>query len=715
MESGLKKRNYVFIVFSTGIAVISLFLALQLTPWLYAINTRVRLYLDAPVETKINICWDKLQSECVPLIPYSEINNRVALPNEVVDVWLGELPPRPVYFISLQFKSGVDKARFHELELDSTHIFLQGYGKRQGAGVNNIHLSMGEFEFVRIVPQTGDLNYFESKNNGLLIHNEGIVSGPANYSKNWMTTIFIWALLFSIYLWVAVPVSLLPRMIQNLGSADLYSPTQKYHWLIYFGCVVAGIIMVLLVVNSGVIFHQYDPRDYLLLATGAGWFNVARLPGYPLFLRLALLISGYSLDGVALLQAAVLALSVMFCLWTLRKWISPYVAFPFVLFSLFSPAQINFARWILRESLFASLVLLGVTAAIAHFTSRKPYSDRWLVFFSIICGAAFLVRENGVILPFALMPVLVVETFRRLYSSGAIVERVRSIPSLLVHYLLPVVVIGTIYAVFSTFNYFHYGHFQMEEQQTSHGFLSSAMSPANFDARALLKPWFSIDEEAKDYLGWSLYSSYILSRDQHPGLDQTYTAFYPPINKQMVERGVPVNQFNVFHQASLLNEIGKNVSALVPKRAALAGFLRQYIYILYPDDQRYPFIEIDTSKMLVFLDVLPVHVKVNLEEKSIGVYNILSNYYHIIEYYNWYDTLFILALLFSFYILKYENPVFLAPVAVFLANCALVLYSHMVAARVFVNIDVLLVLQIALGLSLWLYRNFNTKIQEVKP
>ena len=585
MEIGLKKRNYVLIVFSAGIAAISLYLAFQLTPWLYAINTRVRLYLDAPVETKINICWDKLQSECLPLVPYSEINNRVVLPNEAVDVWLGELPPRPVYFISLQFESDVNKARFYELELDSTHIFLQGYGKRQGAGVNNMHLSMDEFKLVRIVQQIGDLNYFESKNNGFLVHNKGIVSGPANDSGDGMTTLLIWALLFSIYLWIAVPASLLPCAIQNLSPADHFPAPPKYHWSIYIGCVVAGIIMVLLVANSGVIFHQYDPRDYLLLATGGGWFNIARLPGYPLFLRLALSLSGYSLDGVMVLQAMVFVLSVMFCLWILRKWISPYVALPFVLFSLFSPAQINFARWILRESLFASFVLLGVTTAVAHFTSRKPYSDRWLVFFAIICGAAFLVRENGVILPFALLPVLAVETLKRLYSPGAIVERVRSISWLLVKYLLPIGAIGTIYTVFSTFNYLHYGYFQMEEQQTSHGFLSSAMSPANFDARALLKPWSSINEEAKDYLGWPLYSSYILSRDQNPGLDQTYTAFYPPINTQMVERSVPANQFNVFHQASILNEIGKNVSALVPKRAALSGFLRQYIYILYPDDQ----------------------------------------------------------------------------------------------------------------------------------
>lgn len=709
MVIGLKKRNYIFIAFSLGIALIALLVAFQLTPWFYAINTRVRLYLDAPSETKINICWDKSQSECLPLVPYSKMNNRVAQTGEVANIWLSELPPRPVYFISLQFKSGVDKAEFHELELDSTNIFLQGYGKGQGAGVNNMHLSMDEFELIGVAPLTGDLGYFESKNNGVLIRNKEITSGPVDKG---MTTLFIWALLFSIYLWIVVPAFLLRRAVQNLGSADRLPPLPKYSWQIYFGCVIAGIVMVLLVVNSGVLIDPYDPMNYLSLATGGGWFNVSRLPGYPLFLGFSLLLSSNSLDGVILLQAVVLVLSVLFCLWTLRKWISPYVALPFVLFSLFSPAQVYFARFIIRESLFASLVLLGVTTVVAHFTSRKPYSDRWLIFFSIICGMAFLVRENGIILPFALLPVLAIEIIKRLFSSGTIIERIRSVMLLLPLYLLPAAAIATVYMGFSAYNYLHYGHFQMEEQQTSHGFLSRAMSPANFDARGLLKPMSSMGAEAKEYLGWSLYSSYILSRDQNPSLDQTYVAFYPSIATQMVERSVPISQPPVFHQANLLNEAGKNVDALVPWRAILSGILRQYIRVLYPDNQKdniYPLEKITTPDSIMYLNTLPVRVKMNFEEKIIGANNLLAGYYRVTERYEWYEMLFVLALLSSIYILKYEDPMFLAPMAVYLANSALVLYSRMVAARVFVNIDILLVLQVALGLSLWLSRNFSIK------
>jgi hypothetical protein len=709
----MKNNAKALIVIGIMVAILAFIFAIRITPWFYAINTRVRLYLDAPAETRINICWNKKKSECLPLVPYSSINNRAAQMGEEADVWLSELPPRPVYFISLQFKSGVDKAKFNLLELDSSNIFLQGYGKGNGAGVNNIQLLMDDFEFIRIASLPGDLSFFESKDNSFLVHDKEIASGPVDKSGSWVTTLFIWVLLFSTYLWIALPVSLLPDAINNHGSANHLISSPKYSWLVYLGCIAAGIFMILLVKYSGVLVYQYDPLSYLLLATGEGWFNVSRLPGYPLFLGFALLISGNSLDGVILLQVVIFVLSVLFCLWILRKWISPYVAVPFVTFALFSPVQVTFARWILRESLFASLVVLGVTAVIAHFTSRKPYSDRWLIFFTVICGVAFLIRENGIILPFALLPVLAILIIKRLFSSGTIVARIRSVLLLLLLYLLPVAAIATVYIGFSAYNYQHFGYFQLEEQQTSHGFLSKAMSPANFDARGLLKPVSAMDADVKEYLGRPLYSSYILSRDQSPGNDQTYSAFYPYMNAKMNELGLPASQFTAFHQASLLNAIGKNVYVLIPRRAILAGSLRQYISLLNPQ-QSYALDEVDISNAPVLLKELPVDVTIDVEDNSVGVNNILAGYYQITQSYKWYDILFVLALFFSFYILKYEDPVFLAPMAVYLANCALVLYSRMVAARVFVNIDVLLVLQVALGLSLWLYRNFNIKTQELK-
>ncbi len=711
----MKKKVWIFIAVGILVAIVSFILAIQLTPWFYAINTRVRFYLDAPAAAKINICWDKKQIECLPLVPYLSKDNRAAQNNEVADMWLSELPPRPVYSISLQFKSGVEKAKFRMLELDSSAVFLQGFGKENGAGVNKLQLSIGEFKPNRVAPLAiDDLSSFASEKNGLLVGNKEIKSGPVSAAWDGLTTFFIWILLFSSYILIAIPVFLLPNAIRNLGSANQLIPLGKYSWKLYLGCVAVGVAMVALVVNSGVLLHQYDPMAYISLASGGGWFNATRLPGYPFFLAFSFLLFGYSVDGIIALQAVLLVASVLFCVWTLRKWISPYIVLLFVIFCLFSPAQINFARWILRESLFASLVMLGVTAVIAHFTSRKPFSNWWLIFFTAICGLAFLVRENGVILPFALLPVLAMDVIKRLISSGTIAERLRSVLVFLPRYFLPVAAIVMVYGGFAAYNYFHYGYFQMEEQQTSHGALSRAMSPANFDARGLLKPMSPIGEEAGSYLGWPLYSAYILSRDQYPGLDQTYKAFYPSIQHTgMIKRQVPGDKFTYLHQASLLNQIGKNVVALISWRAVLSGVLRQYVFVLYPK-LNFPLKEIDVSNAPVFMKVLPVHVTINLEKKSIETQNIIDGYYKITYTYQWYIALFVLALLASFYILKHHDAVFLAPMAVYVANCALVLYSGMVASRVFIHIDVLLVLQVALGISLWLYRNSRVMIQNTK-
>ena len=710
----MKKKIWAFIIIGIAAAVVAFILALQLTPWFYAINVRVRFYLDAPANTKINICWDKDRSECLPLVPYSSKDNRITQNDEVADLWLSNLPPRPVYFISLQFPSGVKDANFHTLELDSSSVYLIGYGIKNGAGVKNLRLSINEFKPNGIVlPPTNASENFESKNHGFLIGEKEIKSGPVTNGWDWLTTLLIWMLLFSIYLWVAIPVSMLPDAIRNLGSSHRLTHWPKYSWKIYLACITAGLLMVLLVINAGVLINQYDPMAYLSLVTNGRWFDGTRLPGYPLFLGLSLFLSGYHLDGAILFQAILLVSSVMFSAWTLRKWLSPYVAFAFVVFCLFSPAQINFARWILRESLFASLVILGITAVIAHFTGSKPSSSRWLLFFTIICGVAFLVRENGLLLPFALLPVLAIETIKRLSSSGTIVERLRLVLVFLPRYLLPVIATVTVYVFFSAYNYQHFGYFQVEEQQTSHAFLFRAMAPANFDTRGLLKPMSSVSKETATYIGWPLYSSYIVSADRNPNLAQVYASLYPSINAQMAERGV-ADQFNFFDKVTLLNQIGRNVDSLIPKRAVFAGFLRQYIYVLHPYDLRFPLENGFRSDPSVYLKKLPVDITISQEEKPTQVQNILKGYFQVTGMYPWYILLFVFALLSSFYILKYQDVVFLAPMTVYAANCAFILYSHMVAFRVFVNIDVLLVLQVALGLSLWLSRNSNANAQAVK-
>ena len=568
-----KKGLYIFLTFSLAIGLGIFLLAWKLAPWYYAINTPVSVYLDAPADTNINICWDKAQSQCLPLVPYSTTKNKLAASGEIANLWISELPPRPAYVLSLIFKSSLKKVIFHELVLDSSKTLLFGYVRE--VGIINLHFSGDEFVSNRMSSTLVDgLYYLDGGKGGRLTLGREIYPGPSNVSKDELTTrTIVWVLLFSVFLLVAIYLYLLPRTMLNLSSAMKMVQIPKYsRWtFIFFGS--AMIAMLLLVVNSGALFTEYDPLNYLQLALSGRWFSDTRLPGYPFFLSLALWVSGYHLNGVILLQAIILASSVMFCVWTLKRWIPQFAAIIFVILCLFSPAQIHWARWILRESLFTSLVLLAVTATIAHFTSRKPVSNIWLFVFSIICGLAFLVRENGIILPIVLLPVLVPQMIKLLLSSGTIWERARSALLLAARYAVPVAFVGIIYIGFSTYNYLHYGYFQIGIHQTSHSFLAKAIYPGNSDARGLLNPGYAVDRESKPYLGLPLYKSFILARYQTPGLDPVYMSLYPYVSKHLSEGGEPRN---TFHLASMLNKIGSGMNSLVPWQADLAGILRQY-------------------------------------------------------------------------------------------------------------------------------------------
>ena len=161
----MKKRIYIFIAVGIGACLVSFYLAQRLAPWLYVIDTSVRLKLDATADTKINICWDKSHSECLPLVPYSSSAKQLAQKNEMADMWLSDLPPRTEYYIALQFESGVNQATFHVLELDSSNIYMMGYGREVGAGVNKLQIDFGDFESNGITQLKGNPDYFKSNNN----------------------------------------------------------------------------------------------------------------------------------------------------------------------------------------------------------------------------------------------------------------------------------------------------------------------------------------------------------------------------------------------------------------------------------------------------------------------------------------------------------------------------------------------------------------------
>ena len=381
----------------------------------------------------------------------------------------------------------------------------------------------------------------------------------------------------------------------------------------------------------------------------------------------------------------------------------PVAAILFVFLCLLSPAQINWARWILRESLFASLVLVGVTVLIAHFTSRKPYAEIWLVLYAIICAVAFLVRENGILLPVAMAPVLVAEAIRRFISPMKIWERLRSVFLLFARYSIPLLALAIVYIGFGTYNYQHYGYFQIEATQKSHHYLARTFFSSNFDPRSLLYSSPSMNEEVKAYLGWPLYSSFILTTYQRPGSDPIHASIYPSVIQREMNLGLT---FNVFRSASILDEIGKSANGLVPWRANFAGILRHYGALVFSTNGSYPLAPDDPTMLTNKQKWLNgVSKPIKFEAKLVDPDGIVIGYYNITQGYQWYGLLVILALLSSLYILRYDDPIFLAPIAIFIANCFLLVFTRFVTYRYVLSLDILLILQIALGLSFWIYRH----------
>lgn len=771
-----RRPFYAFVAVSIAVAGIAWLLASKVSPWLYATNVHVRLHMQAPAETKISVCWDKSQSQCLPLVPYLSAEKRIAEDGEIADLWLSELPPRPAYTVSLIFKSKSNKAKgiFHDLELYSWPGILWGW--LPGAGVQNTKLGADQFKAKDVTYTIQDgLYYFESGTGSHLTATREIKPGPSGPSDG-MATRLIWSLLISMYLLFAIPLFMMPFAVENLGSARRDAPLAHYPWWAYTLCGVAILFMLLLTINSPVMFDASDQMVYVHVAIRRAWFfYTARPPGYYMFVALAFWLFGYNLNGVVLWQVVILILSATTCIWSLRRWLHPFVAVLVIFGILFSPAQVHWALSIMRESVFASLVLLGATAVIALFTTpdkvlisipdkvlriwlvvslqspltgfrprgvvltqrtqieriprkndafrlfrgirvkgfRLCKSHIWLAVFSIICGLALFVRENGILLPVLLLPVLLPEAVKRLRSPDAIWKRIQSVLSLFVRYAAPVLSVGIVYFGLSFYNYVNYGYFQFTLHVTSHHFFWQAIATSNIDPRGLLKPNPFMNGEAKTYLGDRLYHSFVRAQQETPGADPIYVSLFPAINQMTSEKGQPVNWF---HSASIIDDIGSNVNTLASRKANIIGLVRQYreFIISNPSDTGgYPLLLDDPAGLAYKRQLLSQMEKhIAYEGRPTRPDGIINGYYNLASDYEWYRPLFLLAIICSLYILRYHDPVFLAPMTFFIANALLMIMLRTEQSRYIQSMDILLILQVALGLSRWIYRRASVVLEK---
>jgi len=196
-----QRRFHILGIVSLVAAGVALLLAVKVAPWLYAMNVHVRLHLQAPAETKINVCWDKARTQCLPLVPYLSTEKRIADPGEVADLWLSELPPRPVYSISLVLESNLAGGVFQDLELDCTNFLFWGW--LPGVGFPNTRIGIDKLHARDITLTPRDAVYYvNGDSGGRLIAVREIHSGSAAGSGEQTTILMLWGLLFSVYLFI---------------------------------------------------------------------------------------------------------------------------------------------------------------------------------------------------------------------------------------------------------------------------------------------------------------------------------------------------------------------------------------------------------------------------------------------------------------------------------------------------------------------------------
>jgi hypothetical protein len=151
---------------------------------------------------------------------------------------------------------------------------------------------------------------------------------------------------------------------------------------------------------------------------------------------------------------------------------------------------------------------------------------------------------------------------------------------------------------------------------------------------------------------------------------------------------------NILKVAEILNVIGKEMNGLVPVRAKAAGRLREYMEVLSINRSIGYTSTIGTDQ--ASLKVLQQYLRDNsvprkvvnsikLSEKSIGPNGMMAEYYNTTEGYPWYVFLLILAVFASIYILRWEDPIFLAPISYFVVNCTFLIISSLENARYIEN------------------------------
>jgi hypothetical protein len=670
----------------------------SLVPWFYAANTSVQVKLNVPVDTDMELCWDKAQQECLPLVAESVSNDGRA------SRWLTELPPRPVYHLTLILRSWVNQAVLKGLILEPQPftIFLLGTKGVGAAHEFTPSASNAEAQNVEL-NRVGDRWYLTAAPGGKLHVIEPITPGPPG-KPVWNIAGFLWSLFVGI--WLVVGGLGLPLLRREKATTAIVVPKlvngTRILWLAF---ALASTFHLLIVVNSPVQFDQYDAIDYIrhanTLVEHREYTSLNRLPGYPVLLAIFFWVCGYHLSTVALLQAIMFDGAVFALAYSLRSRLHPLTGAFAIFVAILSPVQVINSAWIMSESSFATFAVFSIAALFNHLSSQGFKSKVWLFIYAVSVTVAFLIRPNGVVLFAALIPVCVPSVWNSLWQADGWRDKIKSAFCDAVPYLAAVMVLVTVVLGWLVRSYFYYDHFMLSTL-SGHVRVQRLLFSGIFDARGLLNRDCPVEKRCTPDL-WPiapLYKDFIIGRLQHPDWDMTFGSMRPSIDRMLSTGSLtPNKQFQI---SKVLEEVGEITGDLIPWQARTIGTLRAVW-------AGFGWRSLQGSFSISSLDSTTYQRRRALLDSEVGgkfVYDerggsrLVSLYSNIVSGYRWYMPLWLAAVLSGLVMIWRGQPLLACPLFVFIANGIFYICLLRTAELRYIQVfDTFLIFQCALGLS----------------
>lgn len=674
-------------------AAFAAWLAWQVTPWYTAAPVQVRLGLEAPAASTIGLSWEGVDSGNVPFVPVLEPRTPTA------KLWLAELPPRPAYRLAIQVASPLENAAFDELTIVNTLDFdrpIQQF--KNGRLPEELLPDRCEWS------TSGDRVRLSCHSSGALSLVQPVGcrpdAGVERFIKLWVTVSAM--LIFC----CVVTVGLIRASRARVSAADGAPFGQTGHKSlapIAVASLLGLVVQLAVAADLPVAFDEFDPLGYFHKAvwlvekgtyvTDTPYWEIDRLPGYPVFIACCLTLFGFSLKAIAIVQTVLFGAALFALGASLRHWISPRLCAAAVLVALVSPVAVQHMLAIGTEGLFSSLAVFALAAFFQHMNSQGRASLLWLIGCGLAIAAATLVRPNGIVLLAAPAWVWLLECFRGLRTEKHWAGRLQHLARATLRYATPVLLVaGTLggWAVRNAYRHDFFAPTSMVGVSQVEGLMVSS----TFDARSLLgdalyEPCVcGQHRQSYRYGGWGVRTTLY---DQ---LTQNGTIVPPGIIPDMNRR---------------MKEIALRSEALSPWQLKAAGLLRSVKKSWDWPSLRYVgnenrhiarwerFCTSDARAGLGRSVALP-----DLDDQDVSdrwAARILGSPVCAGIHRELYRILYFAGFAFSMLIVWSYRPMLAAPAMVFLANVALNTWLLNVRGRYIQPLEFALLLQTALGLE----------------